>query len=260
MESIIRNVSLALSLTSTLVIALTAIFLATSLINPDIYGIDPSDWLLMLIISGILFASTAIPFTLATLASNLMIGAYSKDKKVQAIRLLLILLVVPLLLWILIIPFVTVVLLTYAYGILSSWISSYIPGVPSEMVGGWVFLALVGQALSYAIRYHVYDWFLSTKKGSSLNLAESQYQVVYENVEGGHEKTILDFVKAGIRLSAINLIMVLMWSFIMISGVTTMPLEIGTLPAIIVGFILGGFPIALLESKIKRMKSTQSSG
>ncbi|HID73207.1 TPA: hypothetical protein EYP38_04660 [Candidatus Micrarchaeota archaeon] len=169
----------------------TVCFLVFTVLNPTILGAGPSGGVLHVLVAGVLIASTTAPFVLSSLAQNLMIAAYSKEKKQYAIRLIVILAISPFILWIFAIPYIVVALFSFIYGALADMLAGALSPfieISAEVLSPWVTFFVLGEALYVVFRYNVFDWYMSNKKTSSLNLAESQYQVVYKNMKDEKER------------------------------------------------------------------------
>ncbi|HID73208.1 TPA: hypothetical protein EYP38_04665 [Candidatus Micrarchaeota archaeon] len=62
-----------------------------------------------------------------------------------------------------------------------------------------------------------------------------------------------DLVKSSIRITAINLILVLFWASYMISGISSLPFTLENVPIIFLAFALGMIPLALVEMDKKEV-------
>ncbi|NYZ76688.1 hypothetical protein H0O02_00025 [Candidatus Micrarchaeota archaeon] len=261
--NILRALSALLAFLSLLFVVITVAFLAITVLYPGMVGIGVSNGLSLVFVAGLLIASTALSFLLSALAQNLMIAAYSDDKRIQAIRLIIIFFVSPFLVWALTIPYAIVVVFSFIYGALVAVLAgalSMVISIDTKMLSTWVSFFILGEALYAAFKYNLFDWFVSTKQTSSLNIAESQYDVVFAKLNGKNEKLVADFVKSAIRITAINLIAVLFWASYMISGVATIEFTIENVPVILLAFVLGMIPLVLVGRWVGRQQARYETG
>jgi|GEM_PF-5114915 len=249
MEKTLRNVSIVLSALSLIFVLATISFLIFSL-SQHIFGFYSYESDVLIIISLLLLISTSIPFVLSALASNLMIAEYGGKMKIQFIRLFVILVSSPFLTLLIIIPFILVVVFSFVYGEIAGFLSNYLDywiKVDKNQLTNWVSFFILGECVYYAYRYSLFDWFLSSKETSSINLAEKQYRVVYDNIKTEGEKRTADLVKSGIRISSINLIAVLFWSYLMLSNISSVSAEMIFSPTMIVALFFGLIPLLLFQ-------------
>jgi hypothetical protein len=181
-----------------------------------------------------------------------MIMASSKEKSQGIIRILTILFISPILVQLLVLPFLIVVFLSFIYGDLARFVTVFlIPSADAASVSSIVSFFVISEVLYAAYRYNLFNWYLSEKKESSINLAESQFQVVYKSL-GGIWKYGADIVRISFRATAFAFVMIILWSAISFSGVMQVDLSIGNLPTILIAGIFGIIPIFLIKGiKIK---------
>ena len=249
MKNTLKNTSVILSVMSLVFVLITIGFLIFSFAQHilNLYSYESN---YLIILSLVLLASTSIPFILSALASNLMIAAYSKEKKIQYVRLVIILIFSPFLILLTVVPFILIIIVSFIYGEIAGFLSeplNYWFTIDKNQVKSWVSFFIVGECLFYAYRYSLFDWFLSLKETTSVNIAEKQYQVIYEGIDTKKEKRIADFVKVGIRISAINLVAVLFWSYLMLSNLSSISIETLFSQTMIVALFFSLIPMALFK-------------
>ncbi len=260
MKNILNVIGIFLGGTSIFIVIALAILLITTVIIPDLIPFDSEDPLMLSFVSAVLFFISAVAFTLSSMGSNLMIMASSKKKEFQGIgRILMILLFSPILVLLLVFPFLLIILLSFIYGDFARYvIEMFLPSADSEAISSIVTFFIISESLYAAYKYNLFGWYLSPKKGSSINLAESQFREVYDNVEGIW-KTGAGIVRLSIRATAFALVLIILWSAIRFSGVMQIDFSLENLPAILIAGIFGIIPFLLIRGiKIKQRPAKSS--
>ena len=252
MNKIINALGVLCGGLSILLVLATVASLIATILDPSIMPLDDSEPLILVMLTAFLLLLSAIAFSLSSIGSNLMLMATSEDKVKGILRIGVILFLTPILMEILLLPFLLVVAFSFLYGQLAGVIGRMVlEGLDIETLSSLVSFFLLGEALHAAYRFNLFDWYLSPKKDSSLNLAESQFQEIYAKVDGIW-RSAAHLVRISIRATALNLIVILLWAGIKFSGVMAAGLNLANLPTIAIAVLFGLIPIAVMRSvKIK---------